>query len=369
MVRAVTIPVAGAVNGTWHELGTALKSCWQASTSVANWTVTQLRLADVVRTPQMERLPKMPRVYLYPDARRLYPDVDPQSLTQILRAAEAVYRKLRYAAVWQLRAALPTFRYPYPYPVSNQGWSARNDASGNAIVDVRLAGRAWALRLRGGPSFRRQREAFDQIVGGDAVPATLAIFPQHANRGDHRAGLVDREPGGGGSSHFRVMARLVAWLPRPPLATHTGTAVLRTSGESFWTAAFDTREWRLHGDQVRLWVEGHRRRMERWRDDAIASAAARRSLREVRERAISRQHRRIDSFCQEAVAAFAEWAARAGVRAVSYDDADRSFVRSFPWHALRARLAVKLDERRIAFVDVAAPGESHEAEDRGEMSL
>jgi hypothetical protein len=363
IVRAVTIPVAGPVDGSWAELAAALKSCWQGATSVANWAVTQLRLADVVRTPQMERLPKMPRVYLYPEARRLYPDVDPRSLTQILRSAEAVYRKSRYAAVWQLRAAVPTFRYPYPYPVSHQGWGAHHDAARNAIVAVRLGGRGWSLRLRGGPSFRRQREAFDQIVGGDAVPATLAIFPQSANRGDHRSGLVTR------GAHFRVMARLVAWLPRPSVAARTGTALLRTGGASFWTAAFDSREWHLHGDQVRTWVEGHRRRLDRWRDDATSSVAARHAVRQLRERAAARQQRRLDSFCQQAVAALVDWVARQGVRTVSYDDTDRSFVRSFPWHALRARLEVKLDERGIALEPAASAAERADVDGLGTMRV
>lgn len=100
MLRAVTIPVAGPTDCEWQELREALRSCWANATTVANWATTELYKSDIVRTPAMERLPKYPeRIYLYPGARRVAPEMDPTSVTSLLQAVESKYRKRRLAVV------------------------------------------------------------------------------------------------------------------------------------------------------------------------------------------------------------------------------------------------------------------------------
>ena len=68
----------------------------------------ELAKADVIRVPEMgERMPPMPRVYLYPEARRLFPMLDSKSLSAILNDAESRYRKSRLASIWLNRDRLP----------------------------------------------------------------------------------------------------------------------------------------------------------------------------------------------------------------------------------------------------------------------
>jgi hypothetical protein len=60
VVRAITIPVAGPVEGTWDELRSALRAAWIESTRGANWIVTELYARDTRRQPEDEKLGKMP---------------------------------------------------------------------------------------------------------------------------------------------------------------------------------------------------------------------------------------------------------------------------------------------------------------------
>jgi hypothetical protein len=76
LLRAVTIPVAGPVDGTWEELRESLRTAWQAATRLSNWAIRELAKADIVRTPEMKKLPRMAAVYLYPGAREVWLPVD-----------------------------------------------------------------------------------------------------------------------------------------------------------------------------------------------------------------------------------------------------------------------------------------------------
>jgi hypothetical protein len=66
---------------------------------------------------------------------------------------------VRYRVVWTAAASLPTHRYPTPFPVPNQGWHATIEAD-QAVVGVRIGDARYRLRLKRGPQFRRQMEAF-----------------------------------------------------------------------------------------------------------------------------------------------------------------------------------------------------------------
>lgn len=356
ILRAVTFPIAGPVGIDWAELRQILARCWAQSTRLATWAVGQLRMADVVRAPDMAKLPPMPRVYLYPAARELFPDIDPTSLNQVLHSVEAKYRRRRYEVVWTQSAALPSHRYPYPYPVHNQSWSAERGEHGEPLVSVRLGGQRVTLRLRGGHQFRRQLRAFDQITAGTAIRGAFEIYRARASAGDHRPAVEDRAPGGGQRVSYRILAKLVAWLPRSQRVRDLdGTLLLRTDAESFWVAEVPGREpWRLHADHVRRWVPAHRRRLDRYADDTKFEKRwpkrTRRQMNEAREVAVALQRRRLDTWLHQSTAMLAGYAERCGVSRVEYDDAVRSYVPSFPWAMLTGRLREKLDERGIALV-------------------
>src|ERR1700683_1747016 len=88
ILRSVTIPVVGPVGQTWAELRDALADCWQWSTQLANWGVTELAKTDVLRSPDDDKMPAMPFVYLYPQARSRFPSMPSKAVATILQTVQ-----------------------------------------------------------------------------------------------------------------------------------------------------------------------------------------------------------------------------------------------------------------------------------------
>jgi len=120
---------------------------WQQVTAAANWMVTELYSRDVRRGPEA-KMPPMPRVYLYPEARRLFPGLAPLTVASLEHTTQALYRATRYHVIWTHERSLSTYRYPVPLPVHNQSWKATL-IDERPVVRVRLADRWWDLRLKG----------------------------------------------------------------------------------------------------------------------------------------------------------------------------------------------------------------------------
>ena len=320
----------------------ALDACWSSATALANWAVMELAKADIVRVPEMgERMPPMPRVYLYPEARRRFPTLDSKSLAAILNDAESRYRKSRLASIWLNRDRLPRYQYPVPYPVKSEAWTVEQRPGGESLLRVRLAGESWTLKLRGGHQFRRQLAMLAQLSSGAACPCEAALYRARAG-GSHHATSSDRKAGGGGRTLLNVMAKLVLWLPRPlPKAAKSGALFVRTEPHAL-LSAFDADGKRIasfFADHVPRHVAEHRRALQRLKADmavARSSSPARVvQLQERRERLCERQRHRVQSACHQAAAFVAGVAKRQGVAEVRYDDHDRSYVEVFPWFELR----------------------------------
>lgn len=342
-LRAITFRVAGPVDGEWSELRDALSECWRNAAAVANWAVRELSRADVVRTPEMDKLPPMPAVYLYPGAREVAPEMDTASVVSLLQAVERKYRARRHDVVWLRKASPPSYRYPTPYPVHNQRWSAHLGADEEALITVPLAGRRWTLRLAGGEAYYRQRAAFLQLMRGEAIQGELSLYQVSGSTGDHRTGI-------GGRRQSRLMAKLVMWLPAPaPEADdRRGTLYVRTAPDSLLVYRINMDESRcLHADQARRWAAEHRQMLQRLSDDTKAEKRrprrARRGIDARRQASARRYRRRMDSLTHEATAMIAGYAQRRKVASVVYDDTDKSYVPDgFPWADLRTKLAYKL---------------------------
>lgn len=175
VLRTVTFAVASPIDASWKELSETLRRMWQQTTSCSNWTVTQLALADVSRMPGQTKMPPMTHTYLYPEARRLFPELPPQTVAALQQAVTRTYRARRYQVKWTGQASLPTYRYPQPFPVHNQSWWPEWQADWPVVV-VRIGERNVRVRLKGGPHFRHQREAFRDMVAGDAQISPLGTL-------------------------------------------------------------------------------------------------------------------------------------------------------------------------------------------------
>src|SRR6516225_3570854 len=80
VLRAIIIRVAAIKDGTWEDFNDAMYKMWTQTTACSNWMMSQLYLRDVRRENGQTKLPAMPKIYLYPEARGLYPDLPSTSV-------------------------------------------------------------------------------------------------------------------------------------------------------------------------------------------------------------------------------------------------------------------------------------------------
>lgn len=358
VLRAVEFPVVGpiahhsALANDWPSLRAAIAKAWAQSREISNWFLDELYAADVRRTSAAVKLPSMPKVYLYPKARERFPQASAALLVAIEHAVSGKYRAARYKLLWTGEATLPEYRYPVPYPVSSQNWRAETVNESPCVI-VNIAGQRFCLRLRGGVEFRRQLAAYRQIESGDALAAELTLYRKRAKESDGRNGVREN-----GLVRWRVMAKLVAWLPR-----HEGRDKpdadrffnLRTDADCFLHGILQDREqpWVLNADRVRDWRHQHRRWLRRMAEDSKAETRTpkRRRKRLVAEydRRAEKYRNRLKSFIQETASAITGFAVRNRVTRVRFERAEKEFVDSFPWFQFVERLKVKFDEAGIAF--------------------
>jgi len=354
ILRAVTIPVVGPLDGEWADLRTALKACWASATTVANWAVTEMARNDTPRVTGAERLAKAPKLYLYPGARQAAPECNPQSVTAVLHAVEKRYRAKRLATLWQRSESFPLYRYPVPYPVHNQGWSAVHGPHEEPCISVRLGDRRWSLRLRGGAEFRRQLKVWRQIKDGEALQGELALIGQLVTDSDHRNGIVQRDAGGGPRKTTRIMAKMVAWVPRHGPQAMEGILHVKTSHPAFivYHVGTNGEPKHVHAEHVKRWEAQHRRRLQNMADDLKHEkrwpAETRRNMLAAQDRWCKKYRDRMSTFCHEVSAVITGFATRQHVATVSLDTTDRSFCERFPWHELIEKCRYKLDAVGIA---------------------
>lgn len=281
---AITFPVVGPVDGDWKLLREQLRQSWAESTRMANWLMTELYARDVRREPDDAKLRPMPgkeKTYLYTKDGDLFPGKPGYGLPAQARAAleqaiKAKYRAKRYELLWTSACSLPSHRYPYPYAVPNQAWIARwevgkDGASKSPCVEVPVwfsDGRV-SLRLAGGPNYRRQLAAFTQIVSGEAIKGECAIYRVRGRQSDGRNG---DKPNQAGQPIYRVLCKLVAYLPRRERKPREKprTFTLSTSRESFLVGQVEGRAepWLLHGDRFRDQCHQYNRWLQRMADDS-----------------------------------------------------------------------------------------------------
>lgn len=329
------MPVAKPLDGlSWQDLRKDLKRMWAQTTEASNWIVTQLYMRDVRREPDQTKMPPMPRVYLYPELRKMFPGLPPQTVVSLEHAIQNKYRAKRYEVVWTHAASLPTHRYPVPYPVHNQSWSCELEED-KPVVSIRLGEHRRRLRLKSGKQFYRQLSSFRQMVNGEAVCGELAIY----------------QPGD------QLMVKMVAWLKRAEtVAGRTGTLNVRTAADKLLVAvnAKDETIWNYNGDHLRRWTAEHREQLQRWSEDAKFENRPIPNFAERRRMATEKYHRRMASAIHEIAAQLAGYAIRRKFAAVRYDDSVRSYLEAGPWSRLQALIAEKLDAAGIG-LELVAP--------------
>lgn len=352
VIRAVTFPVKGPVDGTWEELRGALRTGWQAVTRLSNWLVRDLLQHDVVRTPEAAKMPAMPSRYRYPEATAIVPELGKGSgmtltVTQTMQAVERTYRQRRYDVVWLGQASPPSYRYPAPLRIHPQAWRCLLGEGNRPLVSVPLPGRRWLLELNGGDRHRRQRKTYDRILSGELLAGELVLYQQGAGS-HHRPGLATRD-GGGQRRPARLMVKIVAWLPREAARERTGVLFV-TSTDAALIAALNMKGdalWQIHADHVIRWAAEHRAQLQRWSDDQKREERPLASFHSRRERAAAKYRRRIDTAAAQIAAQVVAYANRWRYAEIRWAATETRRTEHFPWSRLDAEIRYRAEAAGI----------------------
>lgn len=379
-LRAMELPVVGiADGGTWEQFGPALRDAFRCSTGLANWAVRQLLTNDVVRLPGMTALPAMPSIELY----KLYNEqgcplgnVAAQTRAAIFQAVQNDYRsRRRLPCLWTGEEGLPLKRYPAPFPVRNQSWSAEwqtIDGRPQPCVSLRLHGMEelgpfqpprWILKLASGRPFARQLRDFKAIVDGATINGQIDLYERPCGQTDRNCATSATKRGAGGSARQprRLLVKFVAYFPRPEKAPASGVMSVRTDPEAFWVAEHMgrvVRPWILNGEEMLRWTDemrflhqSHAVWLQRMREDAKVERrthiGSRKQAEDAFEKRCNKHHRRVKTWIDQACAQIVNYCLRQRIAAVLYDDTDRSWCQAFPWYSLCSTLRSKLEAKQI----------------------
>lgn len=350
VLRAITIPVVGPVDGEWKDLRGELKKLWGQTTNLSNWLMSHYYAADIKRVPGLEKLPTMPKVYLYPQAREAFPYLPAQSVVAIDHAVAGKYRSKRYDVIWRSAESLPNYRYPTPFPVHNQSWRAIYLDDKRPAISVRLGTARWTLRLRGGHQFKRQLTGFAGFVDGSNIRGELALYEKRASKSDHRNGVYGKDSNGR-ETHSRLMCKMVGYFKRQKLQKASGTLYVHTDADSLLVAlnAKNDRLWVENCDQVRRWTAEHRRHIQRWSEDQKAEQRPTANYQSRRDTAVRKYRHRMDSLSHEVSAHLVRYARRRRFAVIRYDDDVKTYCDQFPWFSLMERIEYKCDDAGIVF--------------------
>jgi hypothetical protein len=343
ILRAVILPVASPVNISWEDLRAALKTMWTEMTRISNFLIRQLTISDVIRDPEMTKLPTMAPTYFYPELRRLFPVLPSRTIASLEQAVTAKYRAKRREVIWLSSASLPNFRYPQPFTVPNQGWSVKFEDD-FPFVDFSIGEHKLSLRLRGGSRYRRQLGMVRSIASGDSVQGELAIYPK------------DKD----------IIVKMVAWIPRKESVSkqQSGTLRARSAKDALIIAVDekDERIWTYHADMVPRWAAEHRKRLQAWSDDSKAEQRPVPAFAQRRNEASVKYHRRVNTAADQAARYLVNYARRRRFASISFDDSDRSFCADFVWFKFVSRMQTLCDEYGMEFA--LATGQHNPAEER-----
>lgn len=337
VLRAVMVPVAAPQTGSWAELGDELRALWAETTRCANWLVSELYARDVRRQHGDDRLAPMPHIYLYPEARELFPRLPAQAVAALAQDVLRRYRATRYNVLWTRAASLASYRYPVSLTLPAQAWSLHEE-EGQWIVSVRLSESRWRLRLRGGAPMRRQAQRLRQIDEGLAERGSLTIYESRSKSSR------------GQSSAPRVMVKIAAWLPKTVSADRSGIVQVRTDEQSLLAAE---PRWRIDPAPIRSVLGADARRRSSLLanlQSTKASGGRTDGIRVALEELSRRTRQRLFESCRTYAAHLVAHVEGCQASEVHYDDRVRPTLSHFPWELLRRRIAEKLDERGIRFV-------------------
>lgn len=366
VIRACQVPVA-PLDDDWDALRPILKTTFGAATRLANWTVRELAKADIVRMPDMKKLPPMPRVYLYSaitpaavahrkDGTRYIPvgvgavelvspeELPSSSISSMLNSIEKTYRERRFEIVWLGAMSLPSFRYPQPYVAHNRTWSIK-EIGDRMVISLPLGGERRSLKVVGGREWRRQMKMLSQLASGEAIKGELALIQKPAHKSDHRPNASTSN-----ASPSRLICKVVGWFRKEEKPERKGAFVVTTSASDMLVGLVfpepkdgPARLWEIHGDHVRRWATSHRFQLDRWSDDSKMELRKRGRrvgvpFADRRIEAARKFNHRMSTAVDQFVAQIVGFAKRQRFAEIRWVPSDQKFVSSFRWEEFTRKL-------------------------------
>lgn len=329
-VRAVTFPVVKPLGVEWPEFGKALRQAWQDVTSLANITVQELFRADVVRTPDMEKLPPAPKVNVYKIGRERFPKMDSVVVAAVVRAVQSKYNRERWGVIWQRNTALPVFNSPQPLPIPARNWRAEMTESG-VVVDLPVSGVRYRLALRGGRDYARQTAAVQKVCDGTLKGCQMDLLM----KGDS------------------VMVKIALYMEKQSAAVDPEKVLFVSSDPQSILVAHgkETELWRFNGDHVPRWIAEHKKRLQRLSDDNKFEHRTEQNshLSEAREKLVEKHAARMDTLLHTIARSTVNYSARRGYGKIHLTITDAHFPHGFPLYKLAHLIAEKSAQVGIQF--------------------
>lgn len=376
---------------SWREFTQQVCGMLETSTALANWFARKLLALDPLPTPCADDPKQMPpqpseKIYLYPEARRAFPDMQPACIPAMEQAIKNTYKERRFA-VWHGDRSPTLFRYPYPFPFPEPAWDIGITEGGEPFVSLPIRGVRRRLILRGGSEVHRQLKQFKQLLSGEALPGWAELYTDFVSKSGHRPMLTTKQPGGGNTRYHRIKIKLVGYFPRSAREPGERILLLRTDPNALWVAEMkDTggKPWILNMDHVRRAVLRHAahgiylqrisedtKREKRW------PARERIAINEARERKCIKHENRMKTWIEEMCAVLTGYAVRQKVGQVWYDEQASCMATTdangnryevdFPWQRLQLALKARLDKENITLVAKGVVMKQEEEEELPEV--
>lgn len=314
MIRTICIPIAECISHTKSELYAMLRRSLDASRSVANVSATEcLRQDDITQD-------KCGKLYTYPRCKDMYAGCS-FMIASVCRAVEKCYRQDRWQMKRGIRATRSYRSMPWPM-LNNESCSTLQvyDEGEYLTAKIKLLDGHVVVRLAGGSNYRDQIRGLRKAIELDVICDSKL--------------WIDR-------SHKAILGMSVD-LPNKE-AKERNEVVQVVSGIDYLAAMLMPRRqypFTINADDVQQWKAESVRRNQRWRQ-ARKQGVNRRRLREESSAFAEKMQRRLKSKTHEIASQIVAKADRANAKTIELDFTVKSYLPSFPWYDLAAKIKYK----------------------------
>lgn len=311
---------------------------------------------DIRRKPDDKKLAPMPKMYLYPEAVKIHPDIPSSAVASMEQTIKRRYSAKRLQILWTRECSVSNYRYPYPAAFPRQSWKPSYETAGKESGDlvpcvslVMRRGERFLLQLRAGKEFRRQLADFKAIVDGRAFGGEISFVRKKVSD-DHHNGVTDRDSGGQ-KAHYRIMCKIAGWFPKKDPGERSGTLFVRTDVDAMIVALDEKGErlWWYNGDDIKRMQARHKRRLDRLQDDHKHEFRPNAKFQSLRETFVLNQQEYLKNSIHQMASSVCGLASRRKYAEIKYDDSERRYCEQFPWFSLANRLKSKCTELGLEF--------------------